>query len=124
MTSESNFRDQTPSSVRQGHPTAFGKRCNASCSVGSVGAASCPPSIGGFGSTSTLAIEGDPVAIAAQTSTQRECVVKDSLGRTGARFGVLLLHMLSSLHKSRRDSNRCSFFAGTAGGFCIPRVQQ
>ena len=66
--------------------------CNASCSVGSVGAASCPPS---FGSTSTLAIEGDPVAIAAQTSTQRKCVVKDSLGRTGARFGVLLLHTMT-----------------------------
>ena len=86
--------------------------CNASCSVGSVGAASCPPS---FGSTSTLAIEGDPVAIAAQTSTQRKCVVKDSLGRTGAGLGVLLLHTLSRLHKSRRDSNRCSFFAGAAG---------
>jgi len=34
------------------------------------------------------------------------------------------LHTLSHLHKSRRDSNRCSFFAGAAGGFCIPRVQQ
>jgi hypothetical protein len=35
-------------------PTAFGKRCNASCSVVSVGAASCPTNIGGFGSTSFL----------------------------------------------------------------------
>jgi hypothetical protein len=34
------------------------------------------------------------------------------------------LHTLSRLHKSRRDSNRCSFFAGAAGGFCIPRAQQ
>jgi hypothetical protein len=78
-------------------------------------AASCPPRIGGLGSTSTLAIEGDPAAIAAQTSTQRKCVVKDSLRRTGARFGVLLLHTLSHLHKSRRVSNRCRFFAGAAG---------
>ena len=34
------------------------------------------------------------------------------------------LHKLSRLHKSRRDSNRCNFFAGAAGGFCIPRAQQ
>ena len=40
-------------------------------------------------------IEGDPVAIAAQTSTQRKCVVKDMLGRTWVRFGVLLLHTMT-----------------------------
>lgn len=35
-------------------PTAFGKRCYATCSVVSVGAPSCPPNISGFGSTSFL----------------------------------------------------------------------
>jgi len=35
-------------------PTAFGKRCYATCSVVSVGATSCPPNISGFGSTSFL----------------------------------------------------------------------
>jgi hypothetical protein len=35
---------------------------------------------------------------------------------------MLLLQTLSHLHKSRRDSNCCSFFAGAAGGFCIPRA--
>ena len=34
------------------------------------------------------------------------------------------LHTLSRLHKSRRVSNRCSFFAGAAGRFGIPRAQQ
>ena len=37
---------------------------------------------------------------------------------------VLLLHTRSRLHKSRTVSNRCSFFVGAAGGFCIPRAQQ
>ncbi len=41
-----------------------------------------------------------------------------------ARLGLLLLHTLSRLHKSRRVSNRCSFFAGAAGGIFIPRAQQ
>ena len=35
-----------------------------------------------------------------------------------------LLYTLSRLHKSRRDSNRCSFFAEAECGFCIPRAQQ
>jgi len=34
------------------------------------------------------------------------------------------LKTLSCLHKSRRVSNRCSFFAGAAGGIFIPRAQQ
>ena len=35
-----------------------------------------------------------------------------------------LLYTLSRLHKSRRDSNRCSFFAGATGRFGIQRAQQ
>ncbi len=35
-------------------PAAFGKRCYATCSVVSVGAASCPANIGGFGNTTFL----------------------------------------------------------------------
>lgn len=35
-------------------PAGFGKRCYASCSVVSVGAASCPPNMGGFGNTTFL----------------------------------------------------------------------
>lgn len=35
-------------------PAGFGKRCYATCSVVSVGAASCPPDIGGYGNTTFL----------------------------------------------------------------------
>ena len=45
------------------------------------------------------------------------------LAQTSAEGLELLLHTLSHLHKSRRDSNRCSFFAGAAGGIFIPRAQ-
>jgi hypothetical protein len=31
--------------------------------------------------------------------------------------------MLARLHKSRRDTNPCSFFVGAAGGFFVPRAQ-
>ena len=34
------------------------------------------------------------------------------------------LHTLSRLQKSRRVSNRCSFFAWAAGGIFIPRAKQ
>jgi len=37
---------------------------------------------------------------------------------------LTLLHTLSRLHKSRRVSNHCSFFAGPAGRFGLPRAQQ
>ena len=46
------------------------------------------------------------------------------LAQTSAEGLELLLHTLSRLHKSLRVSNRCNFFAGAAGGFCIPRAQQ
>jgi len=35
---------------------------------------------------------------------------------------MLLLHTLSPLHKSRRDSIRCNFFAEAAGGIFILRA--
>ena len=40
------------------------------------------------------------------------------------KVGLTPLHTLSCLRKSLRVSNRCNFFAGAAGGFCIPRAQQ
>jgi len=36
------------------------------------------------------------------------------------KSGFTPLHTLSLLHKSRRVSSRCSFFAGAAGGFFVP----
>ncbi len=34
----------------------------------------------------------------------------------------IFLQTLSRLHRTRRNSNRCSFFAEPAGCFCIPRA--
>ena len=46
------------------------------------------------------------------------------LAQTSAEGLELLLHTLSHRHKSSRDSNHCSFFAGPAGRFGIPRAQR
>ncbi len=46
------------------------------------------------------------------------------LAQTSAEGLELLLHTLSRLQKSRRVSNRCSFFAWAAGGIFIPRAKQ
>lgn len=46
--------DPAPGTPGSTDPTAFGKRCNASCSVVNVGTGMCPATIGGYGSTSFL----------------------------------------------------------------------
>jgi hypothetical protein len=52
MTPQEGAQTQAPQD--EGQVEAMGKRCNASCSVVSVGGTSCPATIGGTGSTSFL----------------------------------------------------------------------